>query len=377
MGSTQIIFSYSVTGHYLEYLHHLYMGYLGKKQGHIIFVIPESFREQKKLLHWPEVDHISFDLMSGSDVGKLDDIWYKKQLRLSLLIRRYTNKHQANKVFVIELLSMLPALPFVLKRKTKVSGIIYSIYLYRWKQLKIHRKLSEIIWHTLLAKCNLFDQLYILNDHSAAKYLNKLYTTKKFTYLPDPFIPMSYPYKDLRAGYSIPVSKKILFHFGSMGEKKGTLLILESIQKMSQVERDKFVFVIAGIVQNGIKERFYNSLKKIGDSSTILVFDYFNSFETIANWCQNCDAILIPYLSSYNSSGILGYAAYYKKPVIATSQGLVGKLVRKYHLGITLKSVDEYNLIKAYGQIDEWKSVDSNYMISNTVDEFFKIIDQE
>ena len=377
MPLNKIIFSHSVTGHNLEYIHHIYMGYLGKKQYNIIFVIPDTFKEHKKMLEWPKSNHISFDLMSIAEVGNLSDPWYKLHLRFSLLLRKYIKKHQAKTAFVIYLMGVMPFLPFIFRGKTKISGIIYNIYLYRWSKLKKIRKLTEIVWHTLLTRFSIFDKLYILNDNSASIYFNNLYSTNKFTYLPDPFNSLSFPFKDLRIDYSIPVSKKILFHFGSMGEKKGTLLILESIKKMSQDQRDKYVFVFAGIVQDGIKEQFYNFINEIGESASILIFDKFISFETIANWCQNSDAILIPYLESYQSSGIIGYAAQYKKPVIATSNGLVGKLVRKYRLGITLKTIDSYSLIQAYNQIEEWKCFDSSYLHNNNTKEFFRIINQD
>lgn len=374
MVNKRIIFAPSVTGHNLEYIHHLYMGYLTKKDECLIFVIPELFNKQKELFHWPQSTYISFDLMSMAEVGNLDDSWYKKQLRFSLLLRKYIKKHNATTAFVIDLMSMMPFLPCLIWRSVKISGIIYGIYLYRWEELSIHRKLSEIIWHTLLVKRSIFEKIYVLNDRGAALYLNKIYNTDKFKFLPDPYVPLEVPYKDLRIEYNIPISKKIFFHFGSMGYRKGTLLILESILQMSQSERDKYVFVIAGIIQGGIKDQFYDILQRIGDSATILVFDYFNSFETIANWCQNADAILIPYLSSYQSSGIIGYAAQYKKPVITTNKGLVGKLVRKYHLGITLDPVNCDSLIQAYNDIENWENCNSKYLDHNNVDKFFKVL---
>lgn len=43
----------------------------------------------------------------------------------------------------------------------------------------------------------------------------------------------------------------------------------------------------------------------------------------------------MPYHLTSLSSGVFGYAAVFNKPVIGPDNGLIGKLIQKYELGIT------------------------------------------
>lgn len=369
-----LIFTHSSYGHNLEYLNHLYLGFNEEPNNEYIFIVPDHFEMQSKLFDWPISKNIKFDLVKSTKLGNTTTPWYIKSLRFSIIIKKYITKYNASSVFLMDLMVLLPFLPLFINSKIRISGIIYGIYLYRWKELKICRKISEIIWHLIISKCPVFNHLYILNDNTATNYLNKLYNTNKFKYLPDPYVKVPALPINMKANYSIQKHKKVLLHFGSFGERKGTLFILDSILRMDQREREKYVFVFAGVIQHGIKEKFYNLVEEINNKTDILIFPQFNSFEFISNWCYTCDAILAPYLKSYQSSGVIGYASQYKKPVIAPGFGVIGKLVKKFHLGITMKTITTSNFLAALKNIDNWQSNDNNYLKNNTVSHFLKII---
>ena len=366
MKSKEIVFCQSVTGHYLEYLHHLYMGRVENKT-ETVFVIPAEFEKQKELFEWPKANHISFDLIE-IDIWSVG--WLRRIYRLSKLLVNAVKRNKADSVFLVDIDLFMPLLPLLYYGKAKISGILYGIYLYQWEELSVLKKIYRVLTHWFYAKHPIFEKIFVLNDRAAIKVFNRLYCSERFVFLPDPIVPIKYQFEDFRETYKIEPNQKIFFHFGSMGIKKGTLLILESILELSEEERANYVFVFVGIIQDSIQDDFHKLIALIGESSQVHIFNYFCDFEFIANWCRACDAILIPYLTSYGSSGVIGYAAQFQKPVIATSSGMIGKLVRKYHLGITILQPDTKLLIKAYQEVVEWTSWDERYIMSNNVEQF-------
>ena len=64
-------------------------------------------------------------------------------------------------------------------------------------------------------------------------------------------------------------------------------------------------------------------------------------FEKMADLFVTCDYVLIPYLAKGQSSGIVGHAVYYGKPVVVAGEGVIGKIVRKWKLGHLLRDSSE------------------------------------
>lgn len=363
----KLIFFPSVTGHNLEFIHHLYMGYVDSQE-EAIFVLPERYNEQKKLLDWPSCDRITFDLMSMEEMGQV----YPSARKKAKLLHKYMRKNNVHEAFLSDIMGMMPYLPFYLGRRDHVYGLTFGIYLYRWKTRARWKNLIEGTFHWMMSRCHSIRRIYVGNDTSAPLYFNKLFHTDKYLYCPDPFNKQDVSYRDLRAEYKIPSDRWIMYHFGSMGGRKGTDYILRSILYMSQEVRKNYCFVFAGIVQE--KEKFYDYLKQINDNNVVLVFDKFCEFDFIQQWCMCCDAILIPYSQTHLSSGIIGYAAQYKKPVIGPSSGLIGKLIRRNHLGVVLDDFSSTSMLKAYNDVCNWTPLGNNYIERNSVKSFNDIV---
>jgi hypothetical protein len=366
-----LIYFTSVTGHNIEFIHHLYMGHIHSNRN-VVFVLPEKFNQQKNLFEWPECDRISFDLMPMDEVGSLGDAIYKKSIRFSRLLKKYIRKNQAKSVFVADIMGLMPFLPFILSDKVEIRGLTFGVYLYRWKTRAKYKSLIESMCHYLMVKSNMVKTVYVGNDTSAPVYYNKLFKTQKYKYVPDPFNIMDTPFQDMRQQYEISKTQKVFYHFGSMGGRKGTIQILKSILELSETEQKEYVFVFAGIVQQ--KEEFYQLINLIGNKVRVLVFDKFCDFQFIAQWCQCCDAILMPYLQTHSSSGILGYAAQYRKPVIGPNGGLIGKLIKRNHLGLTLQKITNDSLIQAYRDVGKWEYKKNNYLRFNSIEKFNEIV---
>lgn len=343
-----LFFDTSITGHHLEYIHHLYLGMANRDDVQFVFVIPESFEDAKNKYSWPKAENIHFEYLSKNELERaekksfLHSAWNR-----SILVREKVKKHNVDSVFLIMLMAFMPFVLFMLPGKVKLSGIVYRIYLYEWRQMNFFKKAKDVIVFWLLSHSKHVKSAFILNDSSAAAYLNKLYKTKCFKFLNDPFNKIEYTPKNIREELGIKDAQKMFLHFGGLSRRKGTLAILDSISFLSDEDCKKYVFVFAGKLYPDIKEEFYKRLSQINQKCKIIIFDSFCSNETLYDLCYSCDAILAPYSNTSQSSGVIIYADNFGKPIIGPQKGLLGKLIRKNH-GKSLALIDAQSLASSY-----------------------------
>ncbi len=79
-------------------------------------------------------------------------------------------------------------------------------------------------------------------------------------------------------------------------------------------------------------------------------------------------------METSQSSGLVAYASEFGVPVVAPEAGMVGKLVRRYHLGITIPEVSPAALRAAYAGILRVERPGLAYCESHTVGAFVSSI---
>lgn len=336
---TTLIFDTSISGHHLEYLHHYYMGALSRKEEKYIMMVPKEFHTAKDKYIWPEDDHIIVEYIKPEDETLLKEKnFYKLGWNASKILNKVVRSKNVDKIILTMLMQFIPFIIFLLPRKVSVRGIMYKIYLYEERNMPCLRLLAERIRFWLAAHSDIIDKVFVLNDKGSAQKLNRIYKTDKFRFLPDPVpeIDMDKVH-DVRTELNIPIKDVVYLHFGSLDGRKGTLDILNAIiSSTRQAMKDK-TFIFAGKQKENMRKQFYPLLEKAKAKANILVFDEFCSYEFLNNLCFSCDVILMPYYLTNLSSGLLGYAAVFCKPVIGPENGLIGKLIKEYHLGNTIE----------------------------------------
>lgn len=367
----RIIFDTIISGHHLEYLHHIYEGICDD----CVIVVPNKFNLDKNKFDWPFKDNVVFDLIPDKVVDSINHKGHlSKSLLLSILLRKYIIKYEAEKVFLISSVDFYPFLPVFLPSKTLVSGIIYKIYLYEWEKYSIFQKIYEGIRIYSMTCSSKTGNIFVLNDKSATLYLNKLWKTDKFAYLVDPYVPCDESKLiDIRRELAIPNNALLFLHLGFMESRKGTLDILDAIMTLQNIDNKYFIF--AGKVSDDIKIKFYESINKLANKKNIIVYDKFCEYSFFASLCKSCDCILIPYKRVSLSSGIINYASQFHKTVIGPSSGLIGKLIKRYRLGYTLDVCNGQNVrltIEKYKPIRDAKW--DKLLHDSTVEKFCKII---
>lgn len=330
-------------GHHLEYLNHLYKKAVSTSDTSFVFVVPEQFEKTKVRFEWPQCNNVTFDYINDNRVSELRQYSGLKYCYLvSKLAKYYINKHKANEVFLISLINFVLFLPYMISRKAQISGILYYVYLYDWVKLGWKKRIEQILMFLVMTRKKNFGKLYVLNDSSAVAYLNKLYKTDRFSYIPDPVAFSDLPNGSSTSHMSLPQDTKVFLQCGMMSGRKMTLQILEMI--MALPEEEKLFFLFTGKIQNDIKEKFYHLYPIAKEKHNIFVKDCHLSYEEMSYFLNISDCVFILYDNAAQSSGFLGHAALHRKPVIAYNEGMIGKLVRKYHLGFTVSGEGPENL---------------------------------
>lgn len=330
-----LIFDASVSGHHLEYLHHYYEGAIARKDDDFIIMVPHSFDGVKNQYEWPKATNISVTYIAKEDERLLNESnFYKLAWNVSKLLRKAVLDLQPDRVVLTMLMQFIPFIIFLLPHKVRVRGIMYKIYLYDKKSIPKLRLAIEIARLWLASRSKVIEKIFVLNDECSANALNRIYKTHKFSFLPDPVPDIELDkVKNIRDELGISSSDKVFLHFGSLDYRKGTVDILKAIIDCSEAELRNCIFIFAGKICANIKNDFYLNLKQANQKARIIVFDRFCEYEFLYNLCFSSDVILMPYYLTSLSSGVLGYAALFKKQVIGPNSGLIGRLIGCFGLG--------------------------------------------
>ncbi|MCM1483857.1 MAG: glycosyltransferase [Muribaculaceae bacterium] len=371
---TTLIYTDAAKGHHPEYLHHIYH-VCRKLNGHrYVFVVPEEFKSVQPNMDWAKPDNIVWEYIPQHEISEyIGKGMYGSSAARIRTINRTAEKFGADSVFALTLMELLPAAPVTLRSNISVSGIIYKIYLYERNEASLTQNLLNKLKYNIYARFKRFKTIYILNDSASADEFNRLYSSTKFKYLPDPsnVIHADLTREEVRRKLGVSPDRKLMIHIGALQYRKGTLDILDSMALLTEAERREYVFVFAGRVAADIREAFYRKVEDMSKRGvSIHVYDEFCSFTFLANLCTGADAILMPYHETSQSSGIIGYASQFGCPTIGSAKGMTGELINKYHLGYTCASTASA-LAQTYSRIkNEPYTVSDLYSKEHTVAAF-------
>ena len=358
-------------GHHLEYIHHLYLKALQKSDIEFVFVVPEKFKLTSLRFEWPVAENISFDYLSDVSVDAIRQMGgMKASYKRSKMCAKAARENMINEIFLISLVNYLLFLPILLPKGVKISGIIYNIYFYLWKNSSIKQKLEQALLYMIMSKSSKIGRVFLLNDSSAVQYTNKLYNTTKFFYVPDPIVKLgSNKAIDIRKKYDISENAKVFLQCGMMTRRKSTLAILDVIANLTEDRNVYFVF--AGKVHEEIHDEFFDKIERLKEFHNIIVKNSHLTYEEMSAFIEDSDYIFLLYDNISQSSGFLGHAAIHGKPVLANGNGLIGKIVRRYRLGFLADNLTYESIIIAVRNALKCKfSVPEDYARSHRVDDF-------
>ena len=263
-------------------------------------------------------------------------------------------------------LQLALALQRRLPRDVTLSGILFRPSVHKIyaatagssvaERLRDHRK--QLLYRLMLRNPILTDVLS-LDPYFPSFAQAEFGAGNKVRALPDPVVTMPAATGQPHVGADLLESvrgREVIFTlFGALAARKGVLQLLDALSLLSAPSRATARVVLAGNVEPDIAEEFATRIQRLhaaqGADDCLRVVDRFLTTPELAWLVRQSTVILAPYQRFVGSSGVLGWAAEARKPVIAQDYGLVGALVRNYRLGLAVDASDPVRIAEAMSQL--------------------------
>lgn len=341
-----LFFDPAITGHHSEYIGHI-VNYLSDneiKDKDFFFIVhpefsknfPDIFEKASRIKNvtWQQITHQEFaKFKKGSRIKR-----YIAEFRV---LHTYAKRFNVDHVCCLSI-NTLQYISVFFKTSYTLSGILF-LQFYRLPKNTMRQKItySKRYYASKLSRLNSkLNRIFILNDEKTTAFMNKEFKTTIFKMLPDP-IPQLQPQQnfDIYQHYEIDHNRKIFLHIGALGNRKGTVEVVESVRFLKKENQDKIAILLVGKAGSDVEANaILMALKESKTKSDVpLIWDRrFVPSPVMKSLFDQCKAVLMPYKNAEFSSGILGHAAAANKPVIATGSGLIRELVEEFNLGVLL-----------------------------------------
>jgi glycosyltransferase involved in cell wall biosynthesis len=194
-----------------------------------------------------------------------------------------------------------------------------------------------------LLREDFFSQLLML-DEFLVPGLRKTFPQAPLFFLPDP-CPIDFQGNTMeaRAKLGLPSNNKVLLFFGVGSPRKGLGVAADAVWSLP-VESNALLLVAGKQdLQGPLRDKIVTLVQR---GRAHLIDRYVSSNEE--KWCfQAADAVLLPYLNHFGTSGVLSRACATGKFVMASDEQLIGKLVEEHGLGFVFTSGNSRSLASA------------------------------
>jgi glycosyltransferase involved in cell wall biosynthesis len=343
-------------GHHPTYLAHL-IRYWGEQQlsGRLSIVVMPTFltkhQDVVNLVSERESQKIEFVPIAPEEEKRLASVrpnFLKAFVQYHLIVR-YARKLGATQGLLMHLDSCLIPIVLGLPLPCPFSAIYFrptlhynqfSNYSPTGKERRQH--LQEWIFLSRIFARKQFKTLFCL-DPVAVDFIDREFSgLAKVVYMPDPvekMFPNEDAFRALDRKLGIEPNRTVILAFGLLaGERKGTRQFLESLFLLNPELCQKICILLVGEPfpeGQAILESWLTKVRKSLPVQVITKFGYVPESD-VTLYFKRSDFVIAPYQKHAGMSGIVLLAAAAQKPILSSNYGLMGELVKKYGLGITV-----------------------------------------
>jgi len=360
-----IIFDTSITGHHSEYLRHLidFLSINHANDSKYIFIVHSQFENKFPIIYnkGKELECIIWAQVTAEELVRIQKgNSFVTSFRTINVMETYAKRYSADHIVALDFHTIKYGAIFK-KLPCSLSSILF-LQFYRLSTRTFKEKIEfyKRYWITRLCIRNSkIKKIFVLNDQETVDYMNKEFKKHCFEMLPDP-IPHLEPQSNFNiySYYGIDVNRKIYLHIGSLGDRKGTLEVIESSLLIEPLFQNRITILLVGKTGASHEIKYNMRIDEIrNDTNVQLIWDnQFVPSQMMKSLFEQSDFVLLPYKNAEFSSGILGHAAAANKMVIATNSGLLRELVLKYNLGELLDVNNAANIALKMTEVIEKKA---------------------
>ena len=339
MNKKILLVDISIRGHRLGYLRAL------RQKGHVLCLLPEA----------PEIDFPCFKLQSGFSEKRTPGSYFRFLREIRELVKR---------------------------EDIDIVHLLCGDALYRFFGLGLSHICAEVIvtfHHMLFTPIRKISILHIFRGVS----YGVVHTEHLLKNLKEMGIAnvrhIEYPVfgqavtvtpEESRRIFQLPPDKRLLVIIGTQ-YYKGLDILLEALNAVSA----DFHLLICG-PERAFDRNFILEKAETFQNRLSLVLRYLDDVE-YQHALNAADIVVLPYRFEFDgASGPLADSTVYRKEILASSHGSLGRLVQNNHLGETFETENPGSLAKALNHVLEtdfvWDSMAEKYRESLTVSRFVK-----
>ena len=349
-----MIFSPWCYGHHPTYLRHLISFWCQSQlPGTLNIVVSGQFLQEhadvvalKEKCDRQSVRFVAMTPQEQADLEAATSGW-RRAFEQYKLISKYASLLRATQSLIIYFDSCQLPLVFGLKLPCPFSGIYYRPTFHynlfndstpTWRERIQHLRERIFLWRLLHHPQ--FKTLFCL-DPLAVEPIARLGDRAQTIHLPDPIKleeSCEFPPEKLRANLGIAPNRQIFLSFGRLSEgRKGIPQLVEAVSRLSPDLQQKLCLLFVGEPDPKQLETWLIPIRQLDSLQIVTRYGYVPESE-VHSYFQLADVVLAPYQRHVGMSGILLQAAVANKPVLSSDYGLMGEMVRRYGLGLTVDS---------------------------------------
>lgn len=217
------------------------------------------------------------------------------------------------------------------------------------------RALRQEVILRLALRSPWLQQLFCL-DPFVPNVINAMAPRNKAVALPDPVQPYGQGRSNpslLRGRLGIDSDRIVFLLFGVISERKGVFELLAACGKLEARDAARMTLLMVGPVVPDLIPALETLAESLRDTSPlrIILIDRFVPDHEIPPYFEAGDVVITPYRRHVGMSAVIVRSAAAGKPVLASDYGLLGEVVRREGLGMTIDSSRPEEIARAMADI--------------------------
>ena len=335
-----LLFDTITDGHHPDYLIHVIGFYSGKKDVELYVSTGESFKSQfdarQKAEDNPWGDNVTF---LPIPIDKLNSI-HSKSIYLRSFIEWNLLVETAKEINASQVLLMYfdyyqMGILIGKKAPCPVSAIYFRPN-FTENNNGVYPQIKKWMLSKVL-KSGQIQNLFCL-VHALVPYLKGQKTQTQIITICDPIKQFEISKSEIAEfinKFKVPTDKQIFLNFGYLDDRKGMEVFIDACSTLSKEALAKICLLLAGPVPEYYEKIIEAKLAQVPELEVIRCYGYLPARE-VQICFEISDVVLILYQDFLNMSSVLIRAAMANKPTFATQTGMIGELVSRNNVGVTV-----------------------------------------
>ena len=380
-----LLFDTITDGHHPDYLIHVIGFYSGKKDVELYVSTGESFKSQfdarQKAEDNPWGDNVTFLPIPTNKLNSIHSkpIYLRSIIEWNLLVET-AKEINASQVLLMYFDYYQLGIWIGKKAPCPVSAIYFRPN-FAENDNGIYPQIKKWMLSKVLKSGQIQDLFCLV--HALVPYMKGQKTQTQIIPICDPIKQFEISKSEIaefKNKFKVPKDKQIFLNFGYLDDRKGMEVFIDACATLPIEALAKICLLLAGPVPEYYEKIIEAKLAQVPELEVIRCYGYLPARE-VQICFEISDVVLILYQDFLNMSSVLIRAAMANKPNLATQTGMIGELVSKHNVGITVDatSVSEVgNELKAIIKNGISYSEDSLKQLAeeNSLNSFLSTIDQ-